>query len=104
MLNLEGLWTRYDDPEPLLAEIAELPDDAAPTARLQEIYAAPVKEELIGARIKQIRDAGVTTAASLSPQRTVQFAQTRARRRRRPVRHPGHRRVGRARVVAAASR
>ena len=38
MLNLEGLWTRYEDPEPLLAEIAEL-DEQAATNRLQEIYA-----------------------------------------------------------------
>ena len=41
MLNLEGLWTRYDDPEPLLDEIAALPEDPA-TARMQEIYAKPM--------------------------------------------------------------
>lgn len=73
VLNLEGLWTRYDDPEPLLAEIAEL-DDAAVTPRLQEIYAEPVKEHLIGRRIAEVRAAGVTTAASLTPQRTGRFA------------------------------
>ena len=47
VLDLEGLWTRYDDPEPLLAEVAELDDEAA-TRRLQEIYAEPIKEDLIG--------------------------------------------------------
>ncbi|MBY8883855.1 GuaB3 family IMP dehydrogenase-related protein [Streptomyces sp. PTM05] len=73
VLNLEGLWTRYDDPEPLLAEIAEL-DDLSATKRLQEIYAAPIREELIGQRIKEVRDAGVVTAAALSPQRTAQFS------------------------------
>src|SRR4051812_42585177 len=73
VLNLEGLWTRYEDPQPLLDEIAELPDEAA-TRRLQEIYAAPIKEELIGARIKEVRDSGVVTAAALSPQRTAQFS------------------------------
>lgn len=73
VLNLEGLWTRYEDPEPLLAEIAEL-DDGAATQRLQEIYAEPIKEELIGQRIKEVRDAGVVTAAALSPQRTAQFS------------------------------
>ncbi|MCZ4097274.1 GuaB3 family IMP dehydrogenase-related protein [Streptomyces sp. SID13666] len=73
VLNLEGLWTRYDDPEPLLAEIAEL-DETAATARLQEIYSAPIREELIGQRIKEVRDAGVVTAAALSPQRTAQFS------------------------------
>ncbi|MDQ3030342.1 MAG: GuaB3 family IMP dehydrogenase-related protein, partial [Actinomycetota bacterium] len=75
VLNLEGLWTRYDDPEPLLDEIAALPEDRA-TARMQEIYAKPIEADLIHARVKQIRDAGVTVAASLTPQRTVQFAQT----------------------------
>jgi IMP dehydrogenase len=73
VLNLEGLWTRYEDPQPLLDEIAELPAEQA-TRRLQEIYAAPIKEELIGARIKEVRDSGVVTAAALSPQRTAQFS------------------------------
>ena len=72
VLDLEGLWTRYDDPEPLLAEVAELEAEAA-TRRLQEIYAAPIQEDLIGLRIEQIKAAGITTAARLSPQRTVRF-------------------------------
>jgi IMP dehydrogenase len=75
VLNLEGLWTRYDDPEPLLEEIASLPAEAA-TRRMQEIYAQPIEADLIMARVKQVRDSGVTVAASLTPQRTVQFAQT----------------------------
>jgi IMP dehydrogenase len=70
VLDLEGLWTRYDDPEPLLEEIVAL-DDVAATRRLQEIYSAPIQEELIGRRIEEIRAAGVTTAARLSPQRTA---------------------------------
>lgn len=65
VLNLEGLWTRYEDPQPLLDEITELDADTA-TRRLQEIYSAPIKEELIGARIKEVRDSGVVTAAALS--------------------------------------
>ena len=73
VLNLEGLWTRHEDPQPLLDEIAELDADNA-TRRLQEIYAAPIKEELIGQRIKEVRDSGVVTAAALSPQRTAQFS------------------------------
>ena len=72
VLDLEGLWTRYEDPESLLAEIAEL-DEPAATRRLQAIYAEPIKEELIGRRIEEIRGAGVTTAARLSPQRTVRY-------------------------------
>ena len=75
VLDLEGVWTRYDDPEPLLAEIATLPADRA-VDRMREIYAEPIKADLISARVKQIRDSGVTVAASLTPQRTVQFAQT----------------------------
>lgn len=72
VLDLEGLWTRYDNPEPLLAEIASL-DDVRATQRLQEIYTEPIKEELIGRRIEEVREAGVTVAARLSPQRTAQF-------------------------------
>ncbi|WP_433176283.1 GuaB3 family IMP dehydrogenase-related protein [Actinoallomurus sp. CA-150999] len=72
VLDLEGLWTRYENPESLLAEIASL-DDATATRRLQELYAEPIKEDLIGRRIEEIRDAGVTVAARLSPQRTAQY-------------------------------
>ena len=75
VLNLEGLWTRYEEPEPLLAEVAELQGIEA-THRLQEIYTEPIKPALISARLKEIRDAGVTVAGSLSPQRTKQFAKT----------------------------
>lgn len=74
-LDLEGLWTRYEDPESLLAEIRDL-DEQAATHRLQEIYAAPIRAELIGRRIEEIRAAGVTAAARLSPQRTKEFFQT----------------------------
>src|SRR6476661_8758846 len=65
VLNLEGLWTRYDDPSELLAEVAR---------RMQEIYAAPSRAELITARLEEVRAAGVTVAGSLSPQRTKEFA------------------------------
>ncbi|MQA93523.1 MAG: GuaB3 family IMP dehydrogenase-related protein [Streptosporangiales bacterium] len=72
VLDLEGLWTRYEDPEPLLAELAAVDEERA-TSRLQEIYAEPIKEELIGRRIQEIRDSGVITAAALTPQRTAQY-------------------------------
>ena len=75
VLNLEGLWTRYDDPEPLLAEIAGL-DDAEVTRRMQEVYEAPIQPELVARRIAEVREAGVTVAGSLSPQRTREFAKT----------------------------
>ena len=73
VLDLEGLWTRYDDPTDLLAEVAELEGPRA-TARMQQIYAEPVKPELITARLQEMRDSGVTVAGSLSPQRTKEFA------------------------------
>jgi IMP dehydrogenase len=74
VLNLEGLQTRYEDPEPVLEEIAALPDEKA-TRRMQELYREPIKEELIGRRIRELKEAGITASASLTPQRTRQFAQ-----------------------------
>ncbi len=75
VLDLEGLWTRYDDPTYLLAEIASL-DSASATSRLQQIYAEPIKPELITERLRQVRDAGITVAGALSPQRTQEFWET----------------------------
>ncbi len=75
VLDLEGLWTRYDDPQPLLDEIAELPAESA-TERIQQIYAEPIKPELIVERLHEIRDAGVTVAGALSPQRTQDYYST----------------------------
>ncbi len=74
VLDLEGVWTRYESPEPLLAEIAEL-DPVAATGRMQEIYAEPIKPELITQRLKEIRAAGVTVAGALSPARTQEHYQ-----------------------------
>ena len=75
VLDLEGLWTRYEDPTPLLAEIAQLPSEMA-TSRMQEFYSAPIQAELITARLEQIREAGVTVAGALTPQRTQEFYKT----------------------------
>jgi IMP dehydrogenase len=72
-LNLEGLQTRYEDPEPILDEIAALPDEKA-TGRMQEIYREPIKEDLIVRRIREIREGGVVAAASLTPQRVARYA------------------------------
>src|SRR5512134_37527 len=68
VLNLEGLWTRYEDPEPYFEEIAELPAEKS-TRRMQEIYLEPIKPNLVKERVEQIKAAGVVTAASLTPQR-----------------------------------
>ncbi len=75
VLDLEGLWTRYEDPTGLLKEIEQLPAQDS-IKRMQEIYSEPIKAELITARLKEIRDAGVTVAGSLSPARTQGFYKT----------------------------
>ncbi len=72
VLNLEGLQTRYDDPESTLAEIAELPDDRA-TARMQDLYREDIKEELIYKRLREVKDAGYVATASLTPQKVERF-------------------------------
>jgi IMP dehydrogenase len=73
VLNLEGLWTRYEDPEPMLDEISELDTEKA-TLRMQEIYSSPVIPELIPERIRQINEAGVTSCVSVTPQRTQAYS------------------------------
>jgi len=70
VLNLEGLWTRYEDPTPLFDEIRELDDDKA-TARMQQMYSEPIKLELVTERIRQIKAARVVSSASVTPQRTA---------------------------------
>src|SRR5215208_677959 len=68
VLNLEGVFTRYEDAEEQLERIARLPKDEA-TAEMQRIYREPIKDELITERIRQVKDMGVVCAASLTPQR-----------------------------------
>jgi IMP dehydrogenase len=75
VLNLEGLWTRYENPKIQLGEISSIPTEQA-TARMQELYKAPIRPELIKERIAEIRAAGVTVAGALSPQRTAEFYKT----------------------------
>ena len=74
VLNLEGLWTRYEDPESLFEEISKLDVEKA-TARMQQIYMEPIKPELVAQRIREINAAGVTSCASVTPQRTESLAQ-----------------------------
>ena len=75
VLNLEGLWTRYDDPQPLLDKIIAIEDPIEATRAMQEIYAEPIVPELIGRRVAEIRAAGVPAAGALSPQNTQAYAQ-----------------------------
>jgi len=73
VLNLEGLWTRYEDPTAYFEEIASLASEKA-TRRMQEIYLEPIKPELIGLRIEEMKSAGITTAASLTPQHVAVYS------------------------------
>ena len=70
VLNLEGLWTRYEDADSVLAEIAELPVEKA-TRRMQELYQQPIIPGLVTERIREINDAGVVSCVSVTPQRTA---------------------------------
>ena len=98
VLNLEGIFTRYEDADEQLARIAQLPKEVA-TREMQEIYQEPIKPELIapahrgdqggaGRRRRRLAD-----AAARRP-----LLRARARRRPRHPRHPGHGRLGRARL------
>src|SRR5829696_3856461 len=68
VLNLEGIWTRYEDADDQLKRIAQLPREQA-TREMQEIYREPIKPELIEQRIREIKAHGVVVSASLTPQR-----------------------------------
>jgi len=68
VLNLEGIFTRYEDAEEQLERIAQLPKEAA-TREMQKIYESPIIPELIAQRIAEIKAQGVVVAASLTPQR-----------------------------------
>lgn len=75
VLDLDGLWTRFKDPLPVLEEVVSLPDSEV-TRRLQEIYSTPIKDDLIGQRLEEMRAAGVVVAGRLSPQRTQRYWRT----------------------------
>jgi IMP dehydrogenase len=72
VLNLEGIWTRYEDADAQLERIASLPRDRA-TREMQEIYREPVKPELIAQRVEEIKAEGVVTAGAMTPQRVRDY-------------------------------
>lgn len=72
VLNLEGIQTRYEDPSAVFEEIASLPQEKA-TRVMQELYAEPIKEELVFKRVREIKDRGVIASASLTPQRVEKY-------------------------------
>jgi IMP dehydrogenase len=72
VLNLEGIWTRYEDADEILARIASYPKDVA-TREMQEIYKEPIKDHLVAQRVREIKEQGVVCAASLTPQRVRKY-------------------------------
>jgi IMP dehydrogenase len=74
VLNLEGVQTRYKNPEEVLLKVLEAEKEHV-TALLQKIYQEPVQEDLIAARIKQMKDGGVLVAVSSIPQKAERYGQ-----------------------------
>src|SRR2546425_475548 len=72
VLNLEGVWTRYEDADEQLERISKLPTPKA-TGEMQEIYKEPVKAELVAQRVREIKAEGVVAAGSMTPQRVRDY-------------------------------
>ena len=75
VLNLEGLQCRFDDPSEVLEEVATSDTETA-TEILQRAYTTPIRHELVGLRVQQIKDGGVSAAVSITPPNAKQFAST----------------------------
>ena len=73
VLHLEGVQTRFDDPQEALTTIIDTSQEEV-TAVMQDFYSRPIKEELIAARIKEIKAASATTAVSVSPMNAHKYA------------------------------
>ncbi len=73
ILHLEGVQTRYDNPQEVLAEIAQAPADRV-TPLLQKIYSQPIKENLVGQRVQAIKKSGAVCAVSVTPANTKSLA------------------------------
>ena len=73
VMNLEGVQTRYEDPEGVLAEIADTPNDMV-TAVKQKVYSSPIKEALIGRRVEEIKATGSKCSVSVTPAFTKSYA------------------------------
>ena len=73
VLNAEGLYTRYEDPYSVLEEIISTPQEEV-TQHLQQVYSEPIREELIGQRVQEIRKSGSVCAVSFTPQNTKRMS------------------------------
>ena len=73
VLNIEGVWSRFDDPQPILQEVASGNREES-TAILQKAFTSPIREDLIARRIQQIKESGAISAVSVTPRYTKNFA------------------------------
>ena len=73
VLNAEGLYTRYEDPYSVLEEITSMPQSEV-TEHIQQVYREPIKEDLIGKRVSEIKQAGGVCAVSFTPQNTKRMS------------------------------
>ena len=73
VMNLEGIQTRYDEPQSVLEKIAESAKENV-TSVMQEVYSAPIKEHLLDKRVKEIKSTGSTCAVSVTPALTKKLA------------------------------
>ena len=98
VLNLEGLWTRYEDPDAAPRGDRRASTPRRPRRGCRRSTSEPIKPELIGERIREINDAGVASCVSVTPAAHRRLRPRTSRGRARPARHPGHGRLGRARL------
>ncbi|HAL46766.1 MAG: GuaB3 family IMP dehydrogenase-related protein [SAR202 cluster bacterium] len=73
VINIEGVQTRYTDPDEVLAEIVDTSPDQV-TALLQKVYSAPIQDDLVGKRVEEIRNNGAKCAVSVTPASTKRLA------------------------------
>jgi IMP dehydrogenase len=73
VLNLDGLWTRYDDGDAILEEIAAASLEDS-TAIIQRVYSEPVRDDLVGRRVEEIKAGGGVAVVASTPQNTKRFA------------------------------
>ncbi|MCL4156695.1 UNVERIFIED_CONTAM: hypothetical protein GTU68_035238, partial [Idotea baltica] len=73
VLDLEGLWTRHEDVDPLMEELAAMQGQAA-LARMRELYSAPIDPDLISKRIAEVQEGGVIAAGAVSPKHVAAMA------------------------------
>ncbi len=73
VLNLEGVYSRYEDPSEPMSRILAAPQEEC-TELLQEIYAVPLQERLLAQRVEEMKAGGITVAVSVTPQNTKRLA------------------------------